>query len=341
MISMFDVFNLQKQLVAVAGVSGFEGKAAQLLEQLAKPFVDEIYTDALGNVICHKKGKGKKIMMSGHMDTIGIMATSVDERGFVLFTMIGGAMPMLLVNTRVQFANGTKGIIRPREVSRHMQKAPSAVTMTDLYVDIGANSQKEAEKAVSVGDVAVFEGAPVEIAGGNVMGPYADDLIGCVVLLMAMERVKDSPNDLYFVFSTQEEVGLRGASAAANGIEPYLGIACDVCPTGDTPANSRTPMVVKLGGGPTVKIKDSSAITSPFANKLLKKSAKVLGIAVQDEILLGGGTDAAAMQRSGSGAHATCISIPTRNIHSPVEIFNKNDVVQAAELMAHVVSQKL
>ncbi len=338
---MFNVLDLQKQLVAAAGPSGFEHNIGALLAQLAKPFLDEIYSDPLGNVICHKKGSGKKIMLAAHMDAIGFIVTSIDEQGYIWFDRLGWHSPALLVNKRVRFANGTMGIIRPREGSRHMAKAINAVTMQDLYIDIGAKDKKQALKHLSVGDTAVFEGEPREIAGGNIIGPYADDLIGCTVLLMAMEQMSENDNDVYFVFATQEEVGLLGSHAAAQGILPWLGIACDVCGTGDTPGNTRTPMEVSLGKGPTVKIKDASVISSPLANKLVKAAAKAAGVAVQDEILTGGGTDTASIQMSGSGAHATCISIPTRYIHSPVEIINKNDAEGAAKIMAQLLSQKL
>ena len=340
---MFNVFDLQKQLVASACPSGSEGeRIGPLLAKLAKPFVDEVAVDPLGNVICHKKGKGgKKIMMAAHMDAIGFIVTFVDDKGFVWFDGIGGHFPLMLVNTRVRFLNGTVGMIRVKEYPKALAKPTTQVRISDLFIDIGAADKKDAEKKVKIGDMAIFEGESVKVAGGNVMGPYADDLIACVVLLMTMEKVKSSDNDLYYVFTSQEEVGCRGAQAAAFGIDPDIGLACDVCGTGDTPANDEVHMAVSLGKGPTIKIKDSSVICSPVLNEKLRKIAKDNKIVYQDEILTGGGTDTCKMQLTHSGVHSTCISVPTRNIHSAVEMFNIKDVEDAVKLMAAAVTSKL
>ncbi len=333
---MFDVLSLQQQLVAQAAPSGQEAAMGKLLAQLSKPFVDSITVDALGNVICKKEGKpgGKRIMLCAHMDVIGLMATFVDEQGYVWFDNIGGQSPALLLNTRVVFANGTHGVVRPKKLAKLIEKRIPNLAMSDLYIDIGAKNQAEAQKLVALGDMAVFYGTPQPVLGGNIMGPYADDLIGCVTLLLCMEQLGDCKHDVYFVFSTQEEVGCRGAETAAYAIDPDFGIACDVCPTGDTPQNDDVQMAVRLGGGPTIKIRDLSVLCSPEANAHLKATAKKLNMTTQDEILRGGGTDTCRIQRTHRGVPATCISIPTRNIHAPVEIFHTQDVLDAAQLMA-------
>ena len=205
---MFDVLKLQKQLVAAACPSGSEYKAiSPLLADLAKPFVDEVYTDAMGNLICHKKGSGKKIMLCAHMDAIGLMVTSVSEDGAVWFTNVGGLRPVQMIGARVRFENGLQGIVRLREEGKNAGLRTGQLMLSQLYVDIGALSGEQARSMVKVGDVAVFAGEPREVGGGNVMGPYADDLIGCVVLLLAMEQSVNTPTDVYYVFSAQEEVG--------------------------------------------------------------------------------------------------------------------------------------
>ncbi len=332
---MFNVYDLQKQLVAAACPSGWEGeKIAPLLAKLAKPFCDEVTTDALGNIICRKKGKGKKIMMAAHMDAIGFLVTFVDDKGFLWFDNIGGFMPAMLVNTRVRFLNGTRGIICCKKMIKSFGKTMPQIAMSDLFIDIGASDKADAEKYVRLGDVAVFEGELGKAAGGNLMGPYADDLIACTVLLMAMEQIKKCDNDLYFVFTSQEEVGCRGAKTASYAIKPDIGLACDVCGVGDTPNNRDVRMAVSLGAGPAIKIKDSSVISSRELNAKMHALARQEKIAVQDEILTGGGTDTCAMQMAAGGAMATCISIPTRNIHSQVEMFNAGDAELAAKLIA-------
>jgi endoglucanase len=341
---MFNVYDLQKQLVESACPSGFEGeKIGPLLAKLAGPFVDEVTTDPLRNIICLKKGTGggKKIMMAAHMDSIGFIVTYVDDNGFIWFDNLGGFLPAMLVNTRVRFLNGMRGIIRVKEAPKAVEKNLMQIKTSDLYIDIGTTDKNGAEKHVKLGDAALFEGESVRAAGGNIIGPYADDLIACTVLLMVMERVGQSSNDLYFVFTAQEEVGCRGAGISAFGIDPDIGIACDVCATGDTPLNDEVHLAVSLGKGPTIKLKDSSVICSPVLNDKLRKIATAEGIAWQHEILTGGGTDTCTIQSTHAGVHATCISVPTRNIHSPVEMFNIGDVEGAVALMTAAVTTKL
>ncbi len=337
---MFDVLQLHQALVAKARPSGAEQTGiAQVLKEMAAPYVDESWSDAMGNLICRKKGKGKKVMLCAHMDAIGFMVTGADAHGGLSFTNLGWHDPAEIINARVTFLNGMQGIIRPKEAAKTLAGGWTSVKMSDLYIDIGAKSAKEAEKLVKVGDMAVFEGAPQAIADHRVMGPYADDLIGCVVLLLAMEQLEESPYDVYFVFSTQEEVGCRGAKTAALGIRPDLAIACDVCDADDTPLEEKKNRVIFLGQGPAIKIKDSSVICSPALNEKLRRAAKKAELTWQDEIMLAGGTDTSAMQLAGADVAATCLSIPTRNIHSPAEIYDWRDVEQAGALLAAFLKQ--
>ena len=319
---MFDVLELHRKLAAAARPSGSEQTGvAQVLREMASPFVDEITTDAMGNLICHKKGPGERIMLAAHMDAIGFIVTGLDENGFADLDGIGGHGPAELVNCRVVFPNGVHGVIRAREIS-------------DLYLDIGAASLEEAQSLIRIGDMAAFEGLPELAAGSRIVGPYADDLIGCVVLLLTMEQAKAGNYDVYYVFSTQEEVGCRGALSAAQAIRPALGIACDVCGVDDTPASPRKIPTRTLGNGPTIKIKDHSVICSPALNARLRQTARSCQIPWQEEILTGGGTDTSAMQKALENVAATCVSIPTRHIHSPAETYDKTDAELAGRLLA-------
>lgn len=339
---MLNVLELQKKLVAAALPSGFEHKVADVISEIVKPYVDEVYIDALGNVIAHKKGPGKKIMMPAHMDTIGFMATYIDDKGFIRVTNIGGISAVNMVATPVRFENGVKGIMQIEGKADLASAARNAVAMSNLFIDIGAKSKEEAEKLVDIGMVAVFDTETKVIFNDHLVSPYCDDLICSVSLILAMEQLKDVEpvNDLYYVFSTQEEVGLRGAITSAYHIDPDLGIALDVCPVGDTPAIS-VPMVVALGKGPTVKIKDASVICHPKAVEFLRKAAKANDIPYQNEILLAGGTDTAAIQKTRGGVIAGCISVPTRYIHSPQEMVAISDVENAAKLLAAAVCQEI
>ena len=334
---MLNILELQKQLVEVALPSGFEKPQGKLLAELAKPYVDEVFTDALGNVYCHKKGPGKRMMFPAHMDVIGMMITFVDDKGFLRFEPIGGHSPAGLIGITVRLESGVRGTIRADAAADVYKHGFGDVDVHDLYIDIGAESKEEAEELAPIGSVCVFDYQPVETVGGAMLTPYADDLSACIALLIAMEELKDEQveNDLYFVFSVQEEVGLRGAKAAAWDVDPYMGIAVDVTRTGDTSGEiDGQRMQVVLGKGPTVKIKDSSVQCNPQVIEHLRKASKENKIPYQDEILLAGGTDTAAVQKTRAGILSGCVSIPCRNIHAPAEIVDLKDVENVGKLLA-------
>ena len=334
---MFDTLTLQKQLVAAAMPSGFESGVGALLAELAAPYADEVMTDALGNVICHKKGEGKRIMLAAHMDLIGFMVTYIDEKGYLRFEPIGGHTPAFLHRTPIRFKNGTKGVVMCEKWAEESKKKMSDVRTANFYIDIGANSYEKAASMVSIGDVCVFDGETYS-QNGMVLTPYADDLVACTVLLRVMEQLKQSPYDLYFVFTVQEEVGLRGAGTSAHRIAPEMGIAVDVCGTGDVPSSTAY-FDVKLGRGATVKIKDGSLLCNPQVISFLRDAAERAGVTYQDEVMLSGGTDAGAIQRTLGGILAGGVSIPTRNIHSPREIYSLSDVDGAVSILTEALSR--
>ena len=334
---MLNILELQKQLVEVALPSGFEKPQGKLLAELAKPYVDEVFSDALGNVYCHKKGPGKRMMFPAHMDVIGMMITFVDDKGFLRFEPIGGHSPAGLIGITVRLESGVRGTIRADAAADVYKHGFGDVDVHDLYIDIGAESKDEAEALAPIGSVCMFD-APTTMGAGNTMiSPYTDDLCGCIALLIAMEELKDTQveNDLWFVFTVQEEVGLRGAKPAAWDVQPDMGIAVDVTRTGDTSGEiDGQRMQVALGKGPTVKIKDSSVQCNPQVIEHLRKAAKENKIPYQDEILLAGGTDTAAVQKTRAGILSGCVSIPCRNIHAPAEIVSVKDVENVGKLRA-------
>lgn len=333
---MLNILELQKQLVAVALPSGFEKPQGKLLAELAKPYVDEVYTDAVGNVYCHKKGPGKRMMFPAHMDVIGMMVTFVDDKGFLRFEPIGGHSPAGLIGVTVRLESGVCGTIRADAAAEVYKHGYGDVDVHDLFIDIGAESREEAEELAPIGSVCVFDAQPV-VQDGVLLSPYTDDLCGCIALLIAMEQLKDVrvENDLWFVFTVQEEVGLRGARCAAWHVEPDMGIAVDVTRTGDTSGDiDGQRMLVSLGKGPTIKIKDSSVQCNPQVVEHLRKAAKGAKIPYQDEILLAGGTDTASVQKSRDGVLSGCVSIPCRNIHAPAEIVSLKDVENVGKLLA-------
>ena len=326
---MSKVFDLWKEIGGAFGPSGREDAVREAIAAAAGDYVDDIMTDALGNLICRKKGSGKKLLFAAHMDSIGVVATYIDDKGFIRFSQVGGLFHGDLINIQVRFANGTRGVISYEE-----KPAFKDLTMDNLFIDIGASSREDAARMVQIGDFAVFE-APRFEQNGVLCGSYLDNRIGCVTLLLMLEQLsgQQSENDLYFVFTAQEEVGLRGAGAAAFAVEPDVAIAVDVTDTGDLPER-RTPVAVELGGGPAVKVMDRSVICTPAVCAALERAAADCGISVQREILQFGGTDTAMLQKTGAGVQVGAVSIPTRYIHSPSELCAVSDVEQAAALLA-------
>ena len=193
---------------------------------------------------------------------------------------------------------------------------------------------------VQVGDFAVYE-APTFEQNGVICGPYLDNRIGCVTLLLTMMNLPDTVADeLYFVFTAQEEVGLRGAGTAAFAIEPDIAIAVDVTDTGDLPEH-KYPMDCYLGKGPAVKVMDHSVLCTPKIRSALEEAGLLAAVPTQREIMQFGGTDTAALQRSRTGVPAGAVSIPTRYIHSPSEMCAVSDVEQAAALLVQAVLHTL
>lgn len=328
---MIDILKTFTHLQSVARPSGFESPCAQAIAELAGPYCDEVKIDTLGNVICHKKGPGKRLVMAAHMDVIGLIITHIDKKGFLRFGALGGFVPYRLIGARMKLENGMGGSVWCDEKAMEEKKLEE-ISLNDLYLDIGAESEESARKMVQVGDVAMYEGE-VQQLGQMLLSPYCDDLIACAALLSAMSQVEKSENDLYFVFTVQEEVGLRGAATAAYAIDPDFGVCMDVTRTGDNPSE-KAKMVVKLGAGPTIKIKDVSLLCNPQVIAHLREAAKEGDVPYQDEVLTAGGTDSAAIQKTRGGVLSGCISIPCRYIHSQNEMVSLKDVEQSARLMA-------
>ncbi|RCX16376.1 endoglucanase [Anaerobacterium chartisolvens] len=327
------MFNLVNKLTKAFGVSGSEGGIRDAIIEEIKDSVDEITTDVLGNLIALKKGKGngKKIMLAAHMDEIGVMATYIDDKGFVRFSNIGGVSPSCSVGQRVVFQNGVRGSVFYEEKLQDLR----SLKLSKMYIDIGAGTREDAQKMIAIGSVACFEGAAV-MQNGMITSKALDDRSGCAVLVSTIRALPETDNELYFVFTVQEELGLRGARTAAYQIQPDLAVAVDVTLTGDTPGCN--PMEVKCGSGPAIKIKDSSIICHPQVRSLLEDTAKKLNIPYQLEILDRGGNDSGAIHITAGGIPAGTLSIPCRYVHSPCETVSLSDMEQAVRILTCAVT---
>ena len=332
-----DILKTLQALNACHGPSGDEASIADAIAKLCAPFADDCRTDTLGNLIVHRKGPGSKIMFSAHMDSIGGIVTHVEKEGFLRFGKVGGLPITELLFTPVRFKNGVRGLVTADEKTE-LKKA----AITDLCVDIGAHDAQEAAAMVKVGDTFVYD-TPTFAAGDRLVSPYADNRISCVVLLMALEQLAQkgpSGNDLYFVFSVQEEVGLRGAKTAAYGIDPDYGIAVDVTTANDE-SDSKHKTSSRLGGGAAIKVMDASVICHPQMVAKLDELAKGGGIPAQMDVITAGGTDAGAIHTTRMGVVTGGISIPCRYTHTPTEMVDRGDVEACARLVAAFASSHL
>ena len=318
------ILELISKLTAVHGPSGDEGAIRELIAELAKPFADEITSDVMGNLVVHKKGSGPKIMFAAHVDSIGLIVTHIDKEGFLRVGKLGDVSLKEALGTPVRFKNGVCGVLAAEE------KAESKPKLEECYVDIGAKDEAQARSMVQVGDTAVYHTTMTEL-NDRVMSPYLDDRSACAILLKTLEQAGDCENDLYFVFTVQEEVGTRGAKTVAWSVEPDYAIAVDVTDVDDTPGAARYG-TCKLGCGAGIKVMDHSVICHPEVVDALERCARDKGIAVQRDILRVGGTDAGPIHVSRTGVRTGGISIPCRYVHTPAEIADLNDCAACVEL---------
>lgn len=320
---------LLKTLVEIPAPSGYEGQVRNRIREQIEAYVDEIRVDSLGNLlaVCKRPG-APRIMLVAHMDEIGLMVTHVDQQGFARFVPLGGVMPIHCVGGRVQFLNGIRGVIGVEKNPTSYEIPP----IEKMFIDVGASSLEDCP--LRIGDVAVFE-RPFLDLGKRAVSKAMDDRVGVAVLIETLRRLEKSAFEIYFVFSVQEEVGVRGATVAAFGVEPDLGLAIDVTATGDTPKGHR--MEVRLGKGPAIKIRDAGMLADPRLIKWMVQAAERAKIPYQREILEFGGTDARAIQLSRSGVPAGVISIPCRYVHAPSEMVDMEDVENAVKLLLRLL----
>jgi putative aminopeptidase FrvX len=327
---------LISRLTGAYGPSGSEESIRNLIREQVKSFTDELRVDALGNLIAKKRGNGgsprRKVMLAAHMDEVGLIVTHVDQKGFLRFSALGPLQQLALLGQRCLFADGTIGVI-----GRELKRAKGRELEFDqLFIDIG--SKVDSEARVGVGDAASLYGEFVD-AGQRIIGKAFDDRIGCAVLIETLRRLTKSANDVYFVFTVQEQVGSRGATTATFGIQPDLALAVDVTDTGDTP--EAVTMEVGLGQGPAIKIKDKGILVSPMVRDMLIAAAHDAKVPYQFEVMLHGRNDSEVMQLSREGTFAGALSIPLRYLHTSSEMVDFDDAQNAVLLLLALLSKPL
>ncbi|HCR71265.1 MAG TPA: aminopeptidase [Anaerolineae bacterium] len=328
---------LLKTLTETFGPSGYEDEVRKVIAKEIKSLADEMSVDALGNLIARikpaKNSKNpKKIMLAAHMDEIGVIASHIDKNGFVRFTNVGGTFGRYTLGARVRFTNGVTGVVG----YDRLENIDSVLPINKMYIDVGATSKNDCP--VKVGDFGAFERSFIEM-GNRWVAKSMDDRSGVVVLIETMRAIKSSPHDLYFAFTTQEEVSLKGAKSAAYSIDPDIGIAVDVTATGDTPASIK--MAMEIGKGPCIKIKDAGMLSDPRVIDWMIQTAEKSKIPYQREVLLGGTTDASVIQISRAGVMAGAISIPCRYVHSASEMIDIDDLKNSIKLLTAMLTKGL
>lgn len=326
------------RLSNAAGVSGNENEVRGILKELCAPY-GESSVDAMGNLYVHKKGTGPKVMLCAHMDEVGMMITGVQDNGTFSYSAVG-LDPRVMVSKRVVVGkNKVPGVIGAKAI--HLQKPEERTIMhrhDQLFIDIGAESKEDALKYAQIGDYVSFDTKFVYFGDGLMKGKALDDRVGCAVVVSLLE--KDYDCDITAVFTVQEEVGFRGAIAAASRIEPDIALIFEGTTANDMPEEKPHQAVTQVGKGPAISVIDGATIVKPEMIKALVIAAKAANVPYQLRQGARGGTDAGAVHKSGIGCVVGGISVPCRYIHSPVSVASVADYENAIKLADAFLANK-
>ncbi|MCR3759703.1 M42 family metallopeptidase [Clostridium felsineum] len=324
---------LLKKLCNAAGPSSFEGEVRKIIKEEIKDFVDEIKVDRMGNIIAHKKGSGKKIMLDAHMDEVGFIITAINEDGTMKFASLGGINSKIIPSKVVYIGeNKIPGVIGIKPI--HLQNGEerkNSASYENCCIDIGSKSKEETKKHVSLGDYAVFDTEYGEFGEGFIKAKALDDRVGCAVLIELLKENYEC--DLYAVFNVQEEVGERGAYVSAFSVRPDIGIAIEGTICADMPNIPEQLRATELTKGPAISIMDKTSIYNEEIIEDLIKVAKENNVPYQRRKAVAGGNDAGAIVSSTNGAKIAAVSVPCRYIHSSVSVANLEDIENTVELL--------
>jgi putative aminopeptidase FrvX len=337
--------NLEK-LSNAYGVTGREGEVRELMIQLMKPFVDDIIVDRLENVIAVKKGKknSPKIMLASHMDEVGLMVKTITKEGFLQFIKMGGIDDRILPAQKVAVLSRKAvfpGIIgsKPPHIQKEDERK-KIIALDELFIDIGVENKENAMSlGVASGDPIAFDIKYSQLSEDIVTGKAFDNRAGCAAMIEALRLLEEDHCTIYAVGTVQEEVGLRGATTAAFGVDPDVAIVLDVTIAGDVPGVREFDTSIKMGKGPSLLISDSGLVTHPKILRWLAGSAEEEKIPVQLEAGIPGSTDAARINLTKQGIPSGNISIPTRYIHSPVGMLSLKDIENSAKLTVAAIKR--
>lgn len=318
---------LINKLCLLNGTSGSEEKVREFIINTVKDHC-EVKQDRNGNLICYKKGRfstDKTIMVDAHMDEVGFIVTGYTADGFLKFSSVGGVEPSVAIARRIVFQNGKKGVICAKPI--HMLKGDEKSKIPeieDMFIDIGAVSEAQAEQLVPLGTTAVFE-SEFLINENNIFSKALDDRVGVAVLIKML--VNDALCDFYGVFSWGEEIGCRGAKTAAYSLNPDYAIVLETTTAADIEGVAKENTVCSLNNGVAISFMDRGTLYDKQLFDTAKAVAERNNITYQIKSAVAGGNNAAAIHLSRDGVKTITLSVPCRYIHSGVSVCNYNDVV--------------
>ncbi len=336
-------YEFLKRLLSTPGPSGNEGAAAKVWREEAGGFA-VVRGDRMGNSFATiGAGGSPRVMLSGHIDEIGVMITHIDDQGLLYFTGVGGWDSQVLVGNRVRIQSGNGeivGVIGKKAI--HLMEAEERKKVSqikNLWIDIGARDADEAKGMVRVGDVGVLDHDLLELPNGRIASRSLDNRMGAFVVLEALRLLSEEEGlapEVIAVASVQEEIGLYGARGAAFGLDPDAAIAVDVTHATDTPGVSKNEHGDHaLGSGPVIT---RASVLSPIISDGLVAAAEEAGIAYTLEAdARSTGTDADAIHFTRAGIATGLISCPNRYMHSPNEMVDLEDLENCARLIAAYV----
>ncbi|KXS40158.1 MAG: endoglucanase [Candidatus Frackibacter sp. T328-2] len=326
---------LLAELSEAFGVSGAEYEIRDLIREEVKEYVDEIKTDALGNLIVHKEGDSSlpTLLLAAHMDEIGLMVTKIEKNGLLSFKPIGGIDKRVLVSKKVVVGKDKiPGVIGAKAI--HLQRPSERkrpLKIKQLYIDIGAKDDKAAKRVVNIGDTATFATKFSQLGPKTVKGKAFDDRVGCSILMELLRNDYDFP--LYGVFSVQEEVGLRGAGVAAYDINPDLTIVIEGTTASDVPGSKEHVYSTTVGEGPALTMMDMTIIPHRGLMQSIIDTVEDTNIGYQFRRSTAAGTDAGRIHLLKEGIPTAVISVPVRYIHSPASLLNLDDYEATKNLL--------
>ncbi len=330
---------LLKKLTEASGVSGNENEVRSIVIDEIKDYVDDIKMDNIGNIIVYKKGKVNtpKLMVTAHLDEVGLMIVDIDDSGLLKFVPVGGIDKRVLVSKPVKVGKDKiQGVIGAKPI--HLQKRTeweNALDIEDLYIDIGVNNKGEAEKLVSIGDYVTFDTGSLEFGNNLIKAKALDNRVGCSLLI---DLLKEESNFSYYgVFTVMEEVGLRGAGPAAFSVEPDLSIILEGTLCSDMPKAEVHEISTGLGEGPAISLMDRTTVYNIKLRERIVSVAKKNNIPYQYRKTTFGGNDSGKIHLTKEGSITTTISVPCRYIHSPVSVMSKDDYENTFKLLKAVL----